>query len=101
MNRRDIMKYNMIIPVVYRDFSFLGKTIEYVFRNLVPETLYIITDIRFRHFLPKEVLYNKRCAVIDENELLVGIWPQATCIYLRALARQPPKLLLARVLSLG
>ena len=73
MNRRDIMKYNMIIPVVYRDFSFLGKTIEYVFRNLVPETLYIITDIRFRHFLPKEVLYNKRCAVIDENELLVGM----------------------------
>lgn len=67
------MKYNIIIPVIYRDFSFLKKTIEFIFKNLSPETLYIITDIRFQRFLPKEVLGNKRCVVIDENELLDGM----------------------------
>lgn len=75
------MKYNIIIPVLYRDFSFFKKTIEFVFKNLEPETLYIITDKRFLRFLPKEALYNKRCAVIDENELLDGM----TIVFLKEL----------------
>ena len=78
------MKYNIIIPVIYRDFSFLRKTIEFVFKNLEPETLYIITDIRFQRYLPKEVLYNKKCVVIDENELLDGM----TIKYLKELFRK-------------
>lgn len=78
------MKYNIIIPVIFRDFSFLRKTIKYVLNNLEPKTLYIITDIRFQRFLPKEVLYNKRCVVIDENELLDGL----SIEYLRALFKK-------------
>lgn len=67
------MNYSIIIPVIFRDFSFLRKTIKYILNNLEPKTLYIITDIRFQRFLPKEILFNKRCVVIDENELLDGL----------------------------
>lgn len=65
--------YNIIIPVVYRDYSFLKKTIKYVQRFLSPSKIYIITDIRFRRFLPKEILDNNSCVVIDENTLIDGL----------------------------
>lgn len=67
------MKYNVIIPVIYRDYSFFKKTIEYIFKYLEAESIYIITDTRFQRFMPKEILCNKRCVLIDENELLDGM----------------------------
>lgn len=65
--------YNIIIPVIYRDYSFLKKTIRYVNRYLTPKTIYIITDIRFKRFLPKVILKDEKCVVIDENCLLDGM----------------------------
>lgn len=67
------MSYNIIIPVIYRDFSFLKTTLRYVFMYLKPEKLYIIIDTRFQRFLPKEVLGNKNCIILDENNLISGM----------------------------
>ena len=65
--------YNIIIPVIYRDYSFLKTTIRYVHNYLSPKKVYIITDIRFKRFLPKEILIDKDCLVIDENILFDGM----------------------------
>ncbi len=62
--------YNIIIPVIYRDYSFLKVTIRYVLKNLDPKNLFIITDIRFKRFLPREILQNNKCVVLDENSLI-------------------------------
>lgn len=65
--------YNIIIPVIYRDYSFLKTTIRYVNKYLSPKTVYIITDLRFKRFLPKMILENDNCVVIDENKLVEGM----------------------------
>ena len=67
------MKYNVVMPVVYKDYSFLQKTLKYVFANLCPEQVFIITDKRYEKLLPKNVLNNCRCSIIDENELVDGM----------------------------
>ena len=67
------MIYNVVIPVIFRDYSFLKKTIRYVNRFLSPQKVYIITDIRFKRYLPEEIQNNKSCVVIDENSLLDGM----------------------------
>lgn len=65
--------YTIIVPVTYRDYSFLNITIRYIFRYLNPKCVYIITDVRFKRFLPKSILNNGKCIVIDENTLYKGL----------------------------
>ncbi len=65
--------YNIIIPVIYRDYSFLKFTIRYIKKYLTPNIIYIITDIRFSRYLPREILHDENCVVIDENSLLDGM----------------------------
>ena len=65
--------YNIIIPIVYRDYSFMKKTMRYVFKYLTPTKVYIFTDKRYKRFLPKEVLRDDKCVVVDENELFEGL----------------------------
>ena len=67
------MIYNIIIPVVYRDYSFLNTTIRYVHKHLSPQKIYIITDIRFKRFLPKVVLTDNSCIIVDENKVIDGL----------------------------
>lgn len=62
--------YNIIIPVIYRDYSFLKRTFKYVHRYLNPRKIYIITDIRFKRFLPNDILNDIDCVVIDQNKLI-------------------------------
>lgn len=69
--------YNIIIPVIYRDYSFLKTTIRYVHKYLFSEKIFIITDIRFRRFLPKEILNDGNCVIVDENSLLRGLTIEA------------------------
>ena len=69
----NVMMYNIIIPVIYRDYSFLKTTIKYIHKYLLPKSIYIITDIRFKRFLPKEILSDKSCIVIDENSVIEGL----------------------------
>ena len=63
------MIYNVIIPVIFRDYSFLSKTIRYVNTYLTPKRVYIITDVRFKRFLPN-ILKDSHCVVVDENRLI-------------------------------
>lgn len=65
--------YNIIIPVIYRDYSFLKKTIRYINQYLTPKNIYIITDTRFMRFLPKIILNDGNCIVVDENNILDGL----------------------------
>ena len=65
--------YNIVIPVIYRDYSFLKTTIRYVNKYLTPKIIFIITDIRFKRFLPKVVLNDTHCVIVDENKLLEGL----------------------------
>lgn len=75
--RKICIMYNIIIPVIYRDYSFLRTTLRYLNKYLTPKTIYLITDIRFRRFLPKEVLKDSKCIVIDENGLIDGMTQDA------------------------
>lgn len=65
--------YNIIIPVTYKDYSFLKLTIRYIYRFLAPKKIYIITDEKFSRFLPKEIKKNKLCIIVNENSLLKGL----------------------------
>lgn len=65
--------YNIVIPVIYRDYSFLKKTLKYVHKHLGPKKIYIITDIRFKRFLSNSVLKDNSCVVVDENEVIDGL----------------------------
>lgn len=67
------MIYNVIIPVIFRDYSFLNKTIRYVNTFLTPKKVFIITDIRFKRFLPNAILNDSHCIIIDENKLIGGL----------------------------
>lgn len=65
--------YNIIIPAIFRDFSFLRKTIRYIRKYLTPEKIYIIIDIRFKQFLSKEITEDDKCIILDENCLVEGL----------------------------
>ncbi len=67
------MVYNIVIPVIYRDYSFLKTTIRYVNKYLMAKKIFIITDIRFKRFLPKTIFDYDNCFVIDENNLIDGL----------------------------
>ena len=64
-----MFKYSVIIPVVFKDYSFLEKSIKYIIKNLNPNAVYIITDIRMAKFLPRNVRDNERCIILDENQI--------------------------------
>lgn len=65
--------YDVIIPVIYRDYSFLKTTVKYVKKNLCPEIIYIITDVKFKSYMSSQILRDSQCEVIDEDELLNGL----------------------------
>lgn len=59
--------FDVIIPVAFKDYNILKKTIPYIIRNLSPKKIYIITDIRFKRFIPK---LKGNIIIIDENKLV-------------------------------
>ena len=65
--------FDVIMPVIYRDYAFLKKTVKYVKKNLLPAHIFIITDERFKRFLPAQILNDSQCIFIDENKLLDGM----------------------------
>ena len=82
------MEYNIIIPVVYKDYSFLKKTLRYVCKNLNAKMVYILTDKRMASHLPSEILLNARCKVIDENSILEGLTYQAIHSLIKSQGRE-------------
>lgn len=63
-------KFDLIIPVVFKDYGMLSRVLRYVMKYIYPDNIYIITDTRFRKYLPKEA---QRMRVVDENVLLPGL----------------------------
>lgn len=66
-------EYNVVMPVVYKDFSFMRKTIKYVLSNLSPKKIFLLTDIRFSSYIPSEISVNDKIVVIDENRIVDGL----------------------------
>ena len=56
-------KFDLIIPVVYKDYGMLDRVLQYVVKYISPDNIYIITDARYRKYLPKEA---RRMEVVDE-----------------------------------
>lgn len=67
------MKYDIIIPTIYRDYPFLNKVIKYVIQNLTPENIYIITNGEKSKYISKSIINNPKCTIIDENCLIDGM----------------------------
>ena len=43
-----MMKFDVIIPVAFKDYFFLERTIPYIIKNINPSSIFIITNIVFR-----------------------------------------------------
>ena len=66
-------RYNIVIPVVFKDFSFLKRTLKYIYTNLNPQKVYLIVDKRYLSYIPKSIFDNRKCILIDENKLIPGL----------------------------
>lgn len=66
-------QFNVIIPVAYKDFQFLKKTIRYVVENIKPQKIFVILDMRLSRYVPKEVANNDRVRLVDENRVVPGV----------------------------
>lgn len=68
------MKYDVVIPVSYKDVAILKKNIRYIRHNLIgTETIYVLLNaglfVRFRN----EFLHKYQVTLIDENSMLEGL----------------------------
>lgn len=66
-------KYNIIIPVVFKDYSFLKKSFRYILKNLDPVRVYIITNSSMAKYLPEQVKNCDICEILDENRIIDGL----------------------------
>lgn len=67
------MKYDVIIPVAFKDYAFFKKTYTYLCDNLGAEHIFILTNGELSRFLPSVVRNNPKFVIIDENRLLDGL----------------------------
>lgn len=63
------MKYNIIIPVAFRDYEFLKTTVIYIEKYLCPNHIYIITNIDMSCCIPSYIKKNKLCIILDEDNM--------------------------------
>lgn len=66
-------KFNVIIPVAYKDFAFLQKTIKYVAMNIKPQKIFVIIDKRLESYLPKGIRNDDLVEILDENNLIKNV----------------------------
>ena len=83
--------YSIIIPVVFKDYSFLRRTINYIHKNLSPVAIFIITDSKMARFLPREVRSCSLCKIIDENHIIEEMTYAKVDFILRSHGRQHTK----------
>lgn len=67
------MKYDVIIPVAFKDYSFLKKSHYYLRENLGAEHIFILTNGRMARFLPSVIKNDQSFIVLDEDKLLDGL----------------------------
>lgn len=64
------MIYDIIIPVAFREYIFLKKTIKYIKKNLDANHIYIITNIDMIDIIPTSIKKDSQCIIIDENKII-------------------------------
>lgn len=67
------MKYNIILPVAFKDYPFLKKTIGYIEKNLSPDKIYVITNYEMSCCIPAYIRKHSKCTILDENELIPNL----------------------------
>lgn len=65
--------FNVIIPVAYKDFAFLPRTVKYLEENISPQKIYVFADTKLIAFLPKSIRKNNTIHVLDENSVINGL----------------------------
>lgn len=68
-----MVKYDIIIPVSYKDCKFLRKNIPWIFRNIGSDFIYIITNKRCFPEFSNEYCKKYKIRLLDENELLPNL----------------------------
>lgn len=68
-----MINYNIIIPLAFKDYTFLGRNSKYLCENLNAEIIYIITNGKMARFLPSSVRNNAKFRIVDENTLVEGL----------------------------
>jgi len=68
-----MIQYDVIIPVVYKDYSFLKKVVKYIRCNLCPKHIFILTNIKMAKYIPRDVYLDSLCKIVDENSLVKGL----------------------------
>lgn len=81
------MKYDVIIPVAYRDYAFLKRSCSYLCENLDAETIFILTEGRMARFLPSKIRNNPKFVVLDEDLIIENLSFEKVGIYLQSLGR--------------
>ena len=67
------MTYDIIIPVAFRDYIFLKKTIKYIKKNLTANHIYIITHTDMLDIMPSSIRNDLQCIIVDENAIIDSI----------------------------
>lgn len=58
------MKFDVIIPVAFKDYFFLERTIPYIIKNINPSSIFIITNIKKSRFIHNKFNSSKILHVI-------------------------------------
>lgn len=66
--------FDIIIPIVYKDYSFLSKSLIYILSNIDgARKILFITKKSMQKYLPSQVFSSDRFLVVDEDDVLEGL----------------------------
>lgn len=67
-------EFDIIIPVAYKDYAFLKKSLPYITYNIKGAgQVFLITKLSMAKYLPNEIRENPHVVVIDEDSILEGL----------------------------
>lgn len=68
------MTFDVIIPVAYKDYPFLKKSLPYICKNIKGiGKIFLITRINMAKYIADEILDNPLVDVLDEDAILQGL----------------------------
>ena len=82
------MIYDVIIPVAFKDYSFLKKSYKYLCRYLGAEHIYILTSAKTARYLPSIVKNDPMFVILDEDHLLDGLTFETIHLIIKSLGRE-------------
>ncbi|WP_195530580.1 DUF6492 family protein [Phocaeicola vulgatus] len=68
-----MMKFDVIIPVAFKDYFFLERTIPYIIKNINPSSIFIITNIKKSRFISNKIKEEPICQILDEDKLISNL----------------------------